>query len=80
MQNLTAKNLKEALWQTLNEIRDGTTHPGAADSVAGQAREILRTVNVQLRVAQQSKRNVSTDVIDFSEKAISRHNCRGVFS
>ena len=41
--------------------------PGQADSVASQAREILRTTNTQLRVAQQSKRPVATDVINFSE-------------
>jgi hypothetical protein len=41
--------------------------PGQADSVASQAREILRTTNTQLRVAQQSKRPVATDVITFAE-------------
>jgi hypothetical protein len=41
--------------------------PGQADAVASQAREILRTLNVQLRVSQQAKRPVPTDVIHFSE-------------
>jgi hypothetical protein len=40
---------------------------GRADAIAAQAREILRTTNTQLRVAQQAKRPVSADVIKFSE-------------
>lgn len=43
--------------------------PGQGDAIAAQAREILRTVKVQLQVAAQSKRNIPTEIIDFSEKA-----------
>jgi len=67
MKNLTAKNLKEALWETLNDLKDNKIQPAEADSIATQAREILRTTNTQLRVFSQSKRNVATDVIDFAE-------------
>ena len=67
MSDLTAKNLKSALWDTLNELRDGKRQPAEADAVATQAREILRTVNTQLRVSQQAQRNVPADVIGFSE-------------
>lgn len=64
---LTAKSLKSALWSTLNAVKDGRMEAGQADSVASQAREILRTTNTQLRVAQQSKRAVAIDVIEFAE-------------
>lgn len=64
---LSAKSLKSALWSTLNAVKEGKMEPGQADSVASQAREILRTTNTQLRVAQQSKRPVATDVIAFAE-------------
>ncbi len=67
MSDLTAKNLKQALWKTLNELREGERQPAEADAVATQAREILRTVNTQLRVSQQSQRSVPADVINFSE-------------
>jgi hypothetical protein len=60
--------MKEALWETLNNLKDGTLQPAEGDAIACQAREILRTVNVQLRIAGQAKRNVTTEVIDFSEK------------
>jgi len=65
---LTATNLKNALWETLTALRDDEITCGQADAVASQAREILRTTNTQLRISQQTKRNVPTSVIDFSEK------------
>lgn len=65
---LTAKNLKAALWDTLEKLREGKINPAEGDSIATQAREILRTTNTQLMIFKQSKRNVSTEVIDFAEK------------
>ncbi len=67
MEKLNAKNLKNALWETLQAVKNGKIQPGEADSVATQAREIIRTTNTQLKIASQSKRNVPTDLIDFSE-------------
>lgn len=68
MKNLTAETLKLALWETLNDVKDEKMDPGRADSIASQAREILRTTNTQLRIAHQAKRPVSLDVINFAEK------------
>lgn len=65
---LNATNLKNALWETLNDIKAGTIQPGQGDAIASQAREILRTVKVQLQVTNQSKRSVPADVIAFAEK------------
>lgn len=67
MNDLSAKNLKSALWETLNSVKDGKMEASQADSVASQAREILRTTNTQLRVAQQAKRPVAAEVITFAE-------------
>ena len=67
MQELTAKNLKSALWETLTALKEGKMQPGEGDAIASQAREILRTTNTQLRVAQQSKRSVAAEVITFAE-------------
>lgn len=64
---LTASNLKEALWITLNQVKAKRMLPGHADAVASQAREILRTVKVQLMVSGQTNRPVPTEVIEFSE-------------
>lgn len=68
MTELTATNLKQALWETLDKVRHGDLQPAEGDAVATQAREILRTTNTQLRIAQQSKRSIPAEVISFSEK------------
>lgn len=67
MSDLSATALKSALWETLNAVKEDKMDASRADAIASQAREILRTTNTQLRVAQQSKRPVSADVIKFSE-------------
>lgn len=67
-QDLNATNLKTALWETLKGIKDGSVQPGHGDAIASQAREILRTVKVQLQVTQQAKRSVPADVLAFAEK------------
>lgn len=66
---LTAVNLKNALWETLQSIKSDDMLPAQGDAIASQAREILRTVKTQLQVCAQSKRNVPTEIIDFVEKA-----------
>lgn len=66
---LSAVNLKNALWDTLQAIKSDSMLPAQGDAIAAQAREILRTVKVQLQVAAQSKRNVPTEIIDFVEQA-----------
>lgn len=68
MSDLSATNLKNALWETLQAIKSNDMQPQQGDAVAAQAREILRTVKVQLQVAQQSKRSVPAEIIQFSEK------------
>jgi hypothetical protein len=46
--------------------------PGHADAVASQAREILRTVKVQLQISGQTNRPVPVEVIEFSEGKVKR--------
>lgn len=64
---LTAKNLKEVLWTTLQEVQQGKIDAGQADSVASQAREIVRISALQLKIAAQAKRPIPAAVFDFSE-------------
>lgn len=66
--SLNASNLKNELWNTLVELRDGKIQPGQGDAIASQAREILRTVRTQLLVTSQAKRSVPVDCIEFAEK------------
>lgn len=64
---LTASSLKNVLWTTLNQVKNGDMDAGNADAIATQAREIIRTTNTQIKVAHQSKRPLPADVLDFSE-------------
>ena len=65
---LTATNLKDALWDTLQQVKTDSMLPAQGDAIAAQAREILRTVKVQLQVVAQAKKLVPKSVIDFAEK------------
>lgn len=65
---LSAVSLKDELWDTLNQIKSENMAPGQGDAIATQAREIIRTVKVQLQICAQTKRNVPTELIDFAER------------
>ena len=64
---LNAKNLKTMLWNNLNGIADGTIQPSQADSMASQAREILKTVKTELEICKQSGKPVSDKLQKFPE-------------
>lgn len=59
-------SIKKALDECVDLI--GTNAGKALEEALAQAREILRTIKVQLQIVAQGKRNVPTDVIDFAEK------------
>lgn len=63
---LNAENLKAALWDTLGRVKDGDMLPSHADAIASQAREILRTVKIELLIASQSKSPVPKGVKAFN--------------
>jgi hypothetical protein len=63
---LTASSLKDVLWETLVDLRSEAIMPNRADAIAAQAREIIRTVKVQLQVAGQAKVPVSPEVVKFA--------------
>lgn len=65
---LTAKNLKNQLWDTLKDVQSGSMCPNQAKAVATAGREILRTVKIQIDICKQTERNIPTEVIDFAEK------------
>lgn len=64
---LNAVNLKAVLWETLQGVKKGKITPGTGDTVASQAREILRTVRTQLQVLNQAGESVTAELIDFSK-------------
>lgn len=68
MSKLTANNLKQVLWETLNMVKENKMDGGQADAIASQAREILRTTKVQLQISKDAKRDIPADVISFNEQ------------
>lgn len=66
-EKLTAVNLKAALWETLHGLKADEIEPGKGDAIAVQAREIIRTVNTQLKIQSASGRKIPQEVLVFSE-------------
>jgi len=64
---LNAKNLKKILWDNLQGIQNGNVQPAQADSMASQAREILKTVKTELEICKQSGKPVSDKLQKFPE-------------
>lgn len=64
---LSAAALKNALWDTLSELREGKISASTAEAISSQARQILRAGRLQLRVSEQAKRPVPAELILFSE-------------
>lgn len=64
---LDAVELKRCLWETMQSVKAGHATPQSADSIAAQAREILRTVKTQLQIFQQASQTVSKELIDFAK-------------
>lgn len=64
---LTAVSLKNSLWDTLNKLKAKKVLPGHGDAIAAQAREILRTIKIQLAISGHTNRPVPYEVVEFSE-------------
>lgn len=61
---LNAKNLKLSLWETLNDVRKELIPNENANSVARQAREILRTVKTEMDIMNFTG-NLSSELNKF---------------
>jgi hypothetical protein len=51
---LNAENLKQTLWETLVAVRAKKIDVTIANSVATGAREIMRVVNAEIRIAEMT--------------------------
>lgn len=66
--NLNAENLKSVLWDTLQKLQANEIGPGPADAIAAQAREIVRTTNLQIKIAQMQRKQLSESLVKFAEE------------
>lgn len=62
---LSAKNLKDILWNTLQGLEKGTIEVGVADAIASQSREIVRVIKSQQAILQQAHQNVTEDLLEY---------------
>lgn len=66
---LSAVNLKEVLFDTLQDVRARKVTVGEAAAAAKVSREIIRAVLTQIKVSEHTKRKLPNEVIRFSENA-----------
>lgn len=60
---LTAENLKDLLWSTMNDVKNRRMKPPEANAVATQAREICRVQKLQIDVFKlQNKKPSEAEV------------------
>ena len=66
MKELNAVTLKNSLWETLNNIKNGDLEAAKGDAIASQAREIIRTVGVQIKIIDKSKTEMTNELKQFA--------------
>lgn len=67
MKTLNAVTLKDSLWSTLNQIKDGELEASKGDAIASQAREILRTVRTQVVILDKAHTDITKELVDFAK-------------
>jgi len=65
IKKLTAKNLKDELWEVLQEVRSGKIDPHQAEAVASQSREIIRVLRVQQSIIKQASEKITEEMLKF---------------
>ncbi len=65
---LTAKNLKGILWETLQKLKAKKIKPQDADAIAIQSREIVRVVRSQESILTKANRPLTAELIGYAEK------------
>ena len=66
---LTAQNLKNELWEVLQDLRSNKIDPHHAEAVASQSREIIRVLRAQQSVIRQANESITQEMLDFVTKA-----------
>lgn len=64
---LSAQNLKQILWETLQGVKAGTVEVGVADAVASQSREIVRVIKSQQTILMHAHENVTQELLDYAK-------------
>ncbi len=62
---LSAINLKNELMDNIGKLKSKQITPEVANSIASQSREIVRIMNVQLKIAKLPKNFKKSDLTNF---------------
>ena len=67
--DLTSENLKQALWDTLQKLRNKKIQPNVANAIAKQSREILSVVRTELMILSASNEKPNRTLLKSGVKA-----------
>lgn len=68
MENLNAKNMKQILWETLQDLKEGKIEVSKADGIAMQCREIIRVIKSQQSIIKQAGEKITEELVDYATK------------
>lgn len=63
---LTAENLKETLWNTLNQVKSGKLESEEAHAISAQSREIMRVIHAQVLISKVSQKELPKELKSFA--------------
>lgn len=64
---LTAKGLKDVLWDTLQKLEVKEIDVATADAIAQQSREIVRVIKSQQSILSQAHESITDELIDYAK-------------
>lgn len=65
---LSAKNMKEILWDTLQGLKSGEVEVSQADSMALHCREIIRVIKTQQSIIKQAGEKITEELVEYATK------------
>lgn len=65
---LSAKKLKDALWETIEALKNGAIPVNEVLAIANVSKEITRCTNTQLKIAAHTGRDLPQEMLDFFDK------------
>ena len=66
MDKLSAENLKNTLWESLNAVKGNEMESEEAHAIAAQSREIMRVVNAQVTIAKVAQKHIPNELTTFA--------------
>ncbi len=67
MEKLSAKAMKDSLWDTLQAVKNKDISAAEADAIACQSREIVRVIKTQQAILRQASEGVTEELLDYAK-------------